>query len=154
MWSGHEKTCLLTRSGHIGGGARLAQDAAIQRKRSRTAGRPPDANIVSPRATPGLRPPDAPALPYHFVTQPAPMPGQKFGNVSGVALTPQGHLLVYNRNPAMMMVEYDAQGKFLRTFNPNIAINTHGMRVDRYGNIWILDHFLNVLWKLKPNGEP
>jgi hypothetical protein len=28
------------------------------------------------------------------------------------------------------------------------------MRVDRSGNIWILDHFLNVLWKLKPNGEP
>jgi streptogramin lyase len=82
------------------------------------------------------------------------MPGQKFGSVSGVALTPQGHLLVYNRNPAMMMVEYDAQGKFLRTFNPNIAVSTHGMRVDRYGNIWILDAFLNVLWKLEPNGEP
>jgi len=82
------------------------------------------------------------------------MPGQKFGNVSGVALTPQGHLLVFNRNPTMMMVEYDAQGKFLRTFNPNIAVNTHGMRVDRYGNIWVLDSFLNVLWKLKPNGEP
>ena len=54
----------------------------------------------------------------------------------------------------MMMVEYDAQGKFLRTFNPNIAVNTHGMRVDRHGNIWVLDSFLNVLWKLKPNGEP
>jgi hypothetical protein len=109
---------------------------------------------VPPRATPNLRPPDAPTLPYHFVTQPAPMPGQKFGNVSGVALTPQGHVLVFNRNPVMMMVEYDAQGKFLRTFNPNIAVNTHGMRVDRYGNIWILDAFLNVLWKLKPSGEP
>ena len=82
------------------------------------------------------------------------MPGQKFGSVSGVALTPQGHLLVFNRNPAMMMVEYDASGKLLRTFNPNIAINPHAMRVDRYGNIWILDAFLNVLWKLKPNGEP
>jgi len=75
-------------------------------------------HIVSPRATPGLHPPDAPALPYHFVAQPAPMPGQKFGNVSGVALTPQGHLLVYNRNPAMMMVEYDAQGKFIRHCRP------------------------------------
>lgn len=28
------------------------------------------------------------------------------------------------------------------------------MRVDRDGNIWILDHFLNVLWKLKPSGDP
>src|SRR5205085_12250051 len=133
----------------------LAQDgpSARQAAQNRPAGRS-DPHIVPPRATPDLHPPSAPTLPYHFVTQPAPMPGQKFGNVSGVALTPQGHLLVYNRNPAMMMVEYDAQGKFLRTFNPNIAINTHGMRLDRYGNIWILDSFLNVLWKLKPNGEP
>ena len=115
--------------------AAQAQDAPTpaQPGQNRPSGRS-DPHIVAPRATPGLHPPDAPALPYHFVAQPAPMPGQKFGNVSGVALTPQGHLLVYNRNPAMMMVEYDAQGKFIRTFNPNIAINTHGMRVDRYGN--------------------
>ena len=139
----------------VGVTAALAQDAPgpAQPGQNRPAGRS-DPHIVSPRATPGLRPPSAPALPYHFVSQPAPMPGQKFGNVSGVALTPQGHLLVFNRNPTMMMVEYDAQGKFLRTFNPNIAINTHGMRVDRHGNVWVLDSFLNVLWKLKPNGEP
>lgn len=71
----------------------LAQNAPDQ---NRPAGRR-DPNIVSPRATPGLKPPDAPQPPYHFVTQRAPMPGQKLGNVSGVALTPQGHLLVYNR---------------------------------------------------------
>jgi DNA-binding beta-propeller fold protein YncE len=139
----------------VGVAAALAQDAPgqAQPSQNRPAGRS-DPHIVSPRATPGLKPPSAPALSYHFVGQPAPMPGQKFGNVSGVALTPEGHLLVFNRNPTMMMVEYDAQGKFLRTFNPNIAINTHGMRVDRNGNIWILDHFMNVLWKLKPSGEP
>jgi DNA-binding beta-propeller fold protein YncE len=133
----------------------LAQDAPGPRQAGQNppAGRS-DPHIVPPRATPDLHPPDAPALPYHFVTPPAPMPGQKFGNVSGVALTPQGHLLVFDRNPAMMMVEYDAPGTFLRTFNPNIAINTHGMRIDRSGNIWVLDSFLNVLWKLKPNGEP
>jgi DNA-binding beta-propeller fold protein YncE len=53
-----------------------------------------------------------------------------------------------------MMLEYDAQGKLLRTFNPNIAINPHGMRIDRDGNIWVTDSFLNVVWKLNPNGEP
>ena len=113
-----------------------------------------DPHIVSPGPTPGLHPPDAPPLPYHFVTPPAPMPGQKFGVVAGVALTAQGHLLVFNRNPAMMMLEYDAQGKLLRTFNPNIAINPHGLRIDRFGNIWVTDSFLNVVWKLNPNGEP
>ena len=133
----------------------LAQDtpAPAQPGQNRRASRN-DPHIVPPRATPNLQPPNAPALPYHFVTQPAPMPGQKFGNVSGVALTAEGHLLVFNRNPVMTMLEYDAQGKLLRTFNPNIAINPHALRVDRYGNIWILDAFLNVVWKLKPNGEP
>lgn len=111
-------------------------------------------HIVTPTATPGLRPPNAPALPYHFVAGPQAPAGQKFGNVSAVALTPQGHLLVFNRNPTLMMAEYDAAGKFLRSFNPNIAVNTHGMRVDRHGDIWAIDSFLNVVWKLNAKGEP
>jgi hypothetical protein len=115
---------------------------------------PADPKIVTPGPTPGLTAPNAPRLPYHFVTPPAVPAGQRYGSVAAVALTPQGHLLVLNRNPSFMMVEFDAQGRFLRTFNPNIALNAHGMRVDREGNIWVLDHFLNVVWKLKPNGEP
>src|SRR5205085_4493508 len=61
----------------VGVTAALAQDApsAPQRGQNRGAGRS-DPHIVAPRATPGLHPPDAPALPYHFVAQPAPMPGQ------------------------------------------------------------------------------
>src|SRR5690606_14553673 len=74
--------------------------------------------------------------------------------IGAVALTPEGHLIVFNRNPAIMMVEYDAAGKFVRTFNPNIAVNAHGMRIDRHGNIWVIDSFLNVIWKLNARGEP
>ena len=98
----------------VGLAAVLAQDAPAPPQRGEPRASRSDPHIVPPRATPNLRPPDAPPLPYHFVTPPAPMPGQKFGSVSGVALTPQGHLLVFNRNPAMMMVEHDASGKFLR----------------------------------------
>jgi len=93
-------------------------------------------------------------LPYHFVARPVAPNGDKFGNTSDVALTKEGHLIVFNRNPNIMMVEYDGKGKFLRTFNPNIAINTHGMRIDAHGNIWVIDSFLNVIWKLNPKGEP
>jgi len=121
---------------------------------ARAGGGLSDPHIVSPTANKDLHPPDAPMLPYHFVPGPVAPAGQKFGDVSAVALTDQGHLLIFDRNPALMMVEYDAKGTFLRTFNPNIAINTHGMRVDSHGNIWALDSFLNVVWKLNLKGEP
>lgn len=134
----------------------IAQDNDQPAGAQAHAGRPDrrDPHIVQPGPTPGLHPPSAPMLPYHFVSGPQPPDGKKFGNVSAVALTKQGHLLVFDRNPSMMLLEYDAKDRFLRTFDPNIAINTHGMRVDRYGNIWVLDSFLNVLWKLNAKGEP
>ena len=82
-------------------------------------------------------------LPFKFGARPVPPLGQKFGNVAAVAFTPEGHLLVFNRNAAIEMVEYDATGsKVLRVFNPNIAINPHALRVDRHGNIWASDAYL------------
>ena len=32
-------------------------------------------------------------------------------------------------------------------------MNPHGMRVDRHGNIWVIDSFLNVIYKLNPRGD-
>lgn len=101
-----------------------------------------------------VTPPDAPQLPYHFAERPAPPPGTKFDNIAAVALTPENHLLVYNRNPDRAMIEYDQNGKLIRSFNPNIARTPHGMRVDRHGNIWVIDAFLNTVMKLNPKGEP
>jgi DNA-binding beta-propeller fold protein YncE len=98
--------------------------------------------------------PDAPQLPYHFSDQITGAHGEQFGNVAAVAIRPNGNLLVFNRNPNIMMVEYDPTGtKLLRVFNPNIAMNPHALRVDRYGNIWVSDSFLNVIYKLDPNGN-
>jgi len=90
----------------------LAQDAPppAQPGQNRPAGRS-DPHIVAPRATPNVHPPSAPPLPYHFVTPPAPMPGQKFGNVSGVALTPEGHLLVFENGNNIRIVIYTNDDK-------------------------------------------
>lgn len=117
-----------------------------------TAATDPRIEVQTP--TPDLKPLDAPMLPYRFVPKPVAPFGQRFGNVSAVALTKSGHLLVLNRNPQIMMIEYDAAGRFVRTFNPNITVSGHGMRVDRHGNIWVIDSFLNVIWKLNAAGEP
>jgi DNA-binding beta-propeller fold protein YncE len=114
---------------------------------------PDPANMSAPTA-PTAPPAGVPMLPFKFGARPVPPLGQKFGNVAAVALTPEGHLLVFNRNVAIEMVEYDATGsKVLRVFNPNIAINPHALRVDRYGNIWASDAYWNVVWKLNSKGE-
>jgi hypothetical protein len=103
---------------------------------------------------PPFKQPDAPQLPYHFSTQITGASGEQFGNVAAVAIRPNGNLLVFNRNPNIMMVEYDPTGtKQLRVFNPNIAMNPHALRVDPHGNIWVSDSFLNVIYKLNPNGD-
>src|SRR5690349_24704073 len=83
---------------------------------------PDPANIPVPTAA--TPPPDGvPMLPFHFGARPIPPLNQKFGNVAAVAFTPDGHLLVFNRNPQIEMIEYDASGTtVLRVFNPNIAV--------------------------------
>jgi len=111
-------------------------------------------HVVSPVPTPNLQPLDAPQLNYRFVQGPQAPGDQKFGNASSAGLLPNGNLVVFNRNPQIMMVEYDPNGKFIRSFNPGIARFTHGLRIDRHGNIWATDTFLNIVWKLNMKGEP
>jgi DNA-binding beta-propeller fold protein YncE len=114
----------------------------------------PHPHIVPPVPTPHVPAIDAPQLHYSFVRGPQPPEGHAFGNVSAVGVLPNGNVVVYNRNPQIMMVEYDSDGNHLRTFNPNISGNTHGLRIDPYGNIWITDNYYNVIWKLDSMGEP
>jgi hypothetical protein len=111
-------------------------------------------HIDPPVPSRDLRAPDAPMLPFHFAAMPALPPGIETTLVSAPALTPEGHLIMLTRNPAAMLMEFDAGGKFLRTFDPNITIGPHGLKIDRRGNIWVTDSFLNVVWKLDAKGEP
>ena len=135
----------------LGLGAASAQPAAPRPPRPDAPERDP--HIVSPTASPDAKlTPDAPLLPYHLV-QRAALP-VKTTLVSAVGLTPEGHQIFLTRNPAAMLLEFDKNDKFLRTFNPNMAIGPHGLRVDPHGNIWVTDSFLNVVWKLNPKGEP
>jgi DNA-binding beta-propeller fold protein YncE len=107
-----------------------------------------------PSPTPNLQPLAVPTLPYAFGKNLTEANGQRLANVGSIALTPSGNLIVFNRNPVIQMVEFDPTGKAVRAFNPNIAVNAHGLRIDRHGNIWAVDSFLNVVWKLNAKGEP
>ena len=96
--------------------------------------------------------PDAPQLPYTPVPAPAPPVGTEFAGIGSIDVMPNGHLLVFQRQSANQMLEYDADGKLLRTFDDNIAARAHGLKVDRHGNIWITDGVCNTVMKLSPTG--
>jgi DNA-binding beta-propeller fold protein YncE len=117
-------------------------------------GRAEDPRMGRTGQTPNLQTPPAPELPYAYVPGPQPPYGQKFGAIGSVALMPNGNLIVFNRNPIIEMVEYTSDLKFVRAFNPGLAGHPHGLRTDRHGDMWVIDSFLNVVWKLNAKGEP
>jgi sugar lactone lactonase YvrE len=96
--------------------------------------------------------PDAPQLPYTSVPAPAPPVGTAFAGIGSVDVMPNGHLLVFQRQAANQLMEYDADGRLLRSFDDNIAARAHGLKVDRRGNIWITDGVCNTVMKLDPTG--
>ncbi len=64
-----------------------------------------------------------------------------------------GHLLVFQRSAINQLMEFDADGKLLRSFADNIAAQAHGLRLDRHGNIWLTDIVCNTVMKLDSDGR-
>jgi len=96
--------------------------------------------------------PDAPALPFEPVPTPPPPVGTSFGGIANIDVMPKGNVIVFQRSPVNTMLEYDPEGRLVRTFNNNIAARPHGLKIDRHGNIWISDGTCNTVMKLSPTG--
>lgn len=96
--------------------------------------------------------PDAPQLPFTPVPAPTPPAGTQFAGIGSLDVMPNGHILVFQRQAANQLMEYDADGKLVRTFDDNIAARAHGLKVDAHGNIWITDGTCNTVMKLAPTG--
>lgn len=113
---------------------------------------PPRPAGAAPPPTPTSFPiPDAPMLPYHPVKITPPV-GTLWQGVSEVDVAPNGHLYVFQRSAMNMLLEYDEDGKLLRTFDDNIAARAHGIKIDRHSNIWITDLVCHTVMKLDPTG--
>jgi DNA-binding beta-propeller fold protein YncE len=106
-----------------------------------------------PAAAGSVAIPDAPMLPYQAVQTPPPPSGTKYVGVADVAVMPNGHLLVFQRSALNQLMEFDADGKLLRSFADNIAAQAHGLKVDRHGNIWLTDIVCNTVMKLDQEGR-
>jgi len=95
----------------------------------------------------------APELAYAAVPHGLQLPeGVAFGAPSSVATTSDGHLWVFNRG-AHPLIEFDRQGRFVRSLGEGLYSAHHGIRVDANGNIWTTDVNGHTVTKMNAKGE-
>lgn len=95
----------------------------------------------------------APPLPYDPVPESFALPpGMNFGGTSAVAFTSKGTMFVIHRGP-MPLMEFDADGHFIRGFGDGLFERPHGLRIDRDDNIWATDVASNMVYRFDPSGR-
>src|SRR5438105_3338375 len=110
-----------------------------------SAQRPSDPALLVPQTAPVLNyvaVPDALVLPSGVPT----------GAYASVAFDAKGHLYALNRGPKPLM-EFDENGTFVRAFGDGLFTRSHGLRIDRDGNLWATDVGGHVVYKLSPQGQ-
>jgi hypothetical protein len=100
-----------------------------------------------------LVPQEAPVLEYVAVPNPLPVPdAAAMGASSDVAFDAKGHLYVLSRG-MKPLTEFDENGKFIRAFGEGLFTRSHGIRIDKDGNIWATDVGAHTVMKLSPQGQ-
>ena len=92
------------------------------------AQRPSDPALLVPQV--------APELDYVAVAEPLSFPAgtSLAGAAAAVAFDSKGHLWILTRgNPSLY--EFDGNGKFIRSFGQGLFTRSHGLRIDKDGNI-------------------
>ena len=99
-----------------------------------------------------LVPQEAPPLDYVAVADPIPVPADvKMGASSSVAFDSKGHLFVLSRG-AQPLTEFDENGNFIRAFGEGLFMRSHGLRIDKDGNIWVTDVGAHTDHEAEPRG--
>src|SRR5437879_12893793 len=94
-----------------------------------------------------------PKLNYQAVPDFFQLPAdQHFVEVAGVAVNSKGHIYVFHRGKHPLM-EFDANGKFLRSIADDLFVTAHTVRVDGEDNIWTTDVGTQLVLKLSPDGH-
>jgi sugar lactone lactonase YvrE len=109
------------------------------------AQRPSDPALLVPEA--------APELDYTFVPDAIKLPeGSKMGAAAAVAFDARGHIYVLTRG-AQAFFEFDENGGFVRAFGDGMFTRSHGLKIDRDGNLWATDVGAHTVVKLNPAGQ-
>jgi sugar lactone lactonase YvrE len=100
-----------------------------------------------------LVPETAPELDYVAVLQAVTVPPEmKMGAAAAVAFDRRGHVYVLTRG-AQAFFEFDENGAFVRAFGEGMFTRSHGLRIDRDGNLWATDVGAHTVMKLNPAGQ-
>src|SRR5207244_6357726 len=75
-------------------------------------------------------------------------PSEHFVEVAGVAVNSKGRIYVFHRGKHPLM-EFDANGKYLRSIADDLFVTAHAVRVDVEDNIWTTDVGSHVVLKLR-----
>jgi len=109
--------------------------------------------MPTPAEIASCRPPNIPDLGYAPVPDVFKLPeGLNFGPCSSVAVTAAGNILVFNRGEQALL-EFDADGNYLRSLARGIFTNPHGLRVDAQGSIWATDTGSHIVVKMNAQGR-
>jgi DNA-binding beta-propeller fold protein YncE len=109
--------------------------------------------------------PRVPEIPYRSVPGFLKLPPDSYlGEVAGVAVNSKGHVFVFSRGhtngpaygaAAAQLLEFDADGKFLREIGHNLYAWSfaHSVKVDKDDNIWVADKGSDMVIKFDPEGR-
>ena len=100
-----------------------------------------------------LIPETAPELDYVYAPNAVTLPeGMKMGATAAVAFDARGHLLVLTRGGQQAFFEFDPNGAYVRSFGDPFT-RSHGLEIDREGNIWATDVGAHTVMKFNPAGQ-
>src|SRR5262245_44881409 len=115
--------------------------------------------ITSPRilflalACPLLAQTNYPALSYRATPDwPRLPPGWNFRETPGIAVDSRQHVFVVHRGEHPI-IEFDAEGKFVRSFGDTLFDRAHAVRFDPEGYLWAVDDGSHVVLKLDSEGR-
>jgi sugar lactone lactonase YvrE len=109
------------------------------------AQRPSDPALLVPEA--------APELDYVVAPTAVTLPdGMTMGATASVAFDAKGQLFVLTRGDKTFF-EFNPDGTFVRAFGDKLFTRSHGLRIDRDGNLWATDVGGHVVVKLDRQGQ-
>jgi DNA-binding beta-propeller fold protein YncE len=100
--------------------------------------------------------PASPAIAFDADTKPLKLPPDThLGEVAGVAVNSKGHVFVYNRGVRPQLLEFNADGSFLRYLGSDLYgfAFAHVVKIDKDDNIWCVDEGSNMVIEFNPSGD-